>query len=100
MDEKLAELDDPASETSQIWNREHDRHVLRQLLALVEPHFAPNTWKAFCRVALDGARADVVARELEISLNAVFIAKSRVLSRLRQEAEGLVDSAADFSAKS
>jgi RNA polymerase sigma-70 factor (ECF subfamily) len=96
---RLEQLDDPASELSQIWNRQHDQHVLRQLLALAEPHFAPSTWKAFCRVALDGEQADVVAKELEISLNAVFIAKSRVLSRLRQEAEGLVESSSGFFAK-
>jgi RNA polymerase sigma-70 factor (ECF subfamily) len=100
IDERLAELGDPASELSQIWNRQHDQYVLRQLLALAEPQFAPSTWKAFCRVALDGERADVVARELEISLNAVFIAKSRVLNRLRQEAEGLVESSSGFLAKS
>jgi RNA polymerase sigma-70 factor (ECF subfamily) len=100
IDKRLAELDDPASEMSQIWNREHDQCVLRQLLALVEPHFASNTWRAFSRVALDGVPADVVAQELEISLNAVFIAKSRVLSSLRQEAEGLVDSSSNFLARS
>jgi RNA polymerase sigma factor (sigma-70 family) len=99
IDERLTQLDDPASEMSQIWNRQHDQYVLRQLLALAEPHFAPSTWKAFCRVALDGERADVVAQELEISLNAVFVAKSRVLSRLRQEAEGLVESSSGFLAK-
>jgi RNA polymerase sigma factor (sigma-70 family) len=100
IDERLAELDDPTSEMSQIWNRQHDQYVLRQLLALVEPHFAANTWKAFCRVALDGTRADDVAKELGISVNAVFIANSRVLSRLRQEAEGLVESSSGFFAKS
>lgn len=96
IDEQLTQLGDPASELSQIWNREHDQYVLRQLLMLAEPHFAPTTWKAFCRVAFDGERADVVAKELEITLNAVFIAKSRVLSRLRQEAEGLVTASSSY----
>ena len=100
IDARLAQLDDPASEMSQIWNRQHDQYVLRQLLALVESHFAPNTWKAFCRVALDGARPDVVAEEMGISRNAVVIAKCRVLSRLRQESEGLIESTSGFFAKS
>jgi RNA polymerase sigma-70 factor, ECF subfamily len=99
VERRLEQLEDPASEMSQIWNQQHDQHVLRQLLALAETHFAPGTWKAFCRVALDGAPADEVAEELQISLNAVFIAKSRVLSRLRQEAEGLVESSSSFFAK-
>ncbi len=100
IDARLAQLDDPASEMSQIWNRQHDQHVLRQLLALAEPNFEPNTWKAFCRVALDGAGPDVVAKELEISLNAVCLAKSRVLRRLRQESDGLIESSSDFFVKS
>ena len=100
IDAKLAQLDDPSSETSLIWNREHDQYVLRQLLALAEPHFEPNTWKAFCRVALDGAKADVVAKEMGISLNSICLAKSRVLRRLRQESEGLIESSSGFFAKS
>ncbi len=99
MEQQLAQLENPASEMSQLWNQQHDRHVARQLLALSEPQFAPNTWKAFCRVAIDGERPDVVATELGISLNAVFVAKSRVLSKLRQEAQGLVESSSDFSTK-
>ena len=100
IDARLAQLDDPSSELSLIWNREHDQYVLRQLLTLAEPHFAPTTWKAFCRMALDGAQPDVVAEEMGISRNAVIIAKCRVLSRLRQESAGLVESSADFFAKS
>ena len=100
IDRRLGQFEDPASATSQVWNREHDQYVLRQLLVLAEPHFAPSTWKAFCRVALDGAAPGVVAEELGISLNAVCIAKSRVLSRLRQESEGLVESSSGFFAKS
>ena len=96
IDERLAELENPTSELSQIWNQEHDEYVLRQLISLAEPHFAPNTWKAFCRVGLEGERPRDVASELQISLNAVVIAKSRVLSRLRQEAEGLVESFSGF----
>ena len=100
IDARLAQLDDPASEMSLIWNREHDQYVLRQLLALAEPHFARTTWTAFCRVALDGAKPDVVAEEMGISLNAVCLAKSRVLRRLRQESEGLIESSSGFFAKS
>ena len=39
----------------------------------------------------DGKPARDVAQELGLSVNAVLIAKSRVLGRLRQEARGLVD---------
>jgi len=76
---------------SDLWNREHDEHVLRRLLELVEPEFTSPVWQAFRGVALEGKPAAEVAAELGATVNAVFLAKSRVLRRLRQEARGLVD---------
>jgi len=96
IDRQLLELEDPASALSQLWNRQHDQHVLRKLLELTQPQFSGETWQVFNRVAMDGERADIVATEMGISLNAVFIAKSRVLSSLRREAAGLIDSSQDF----
>jgi hypothetical protein len=37
---------------------------------------------------LDGERAATVAAELGVSVNAVLLAKSRILRRLRQEMQG------------
>lgn len=99
MDRRLSELDDPASQITAIWNREHDQHVLSELLSIVEPQFESTTWAAFRKVTFEGRKPTVVAKELGISLNAVFIAKSRVLSRLRQEAEGLVDDSQNIPPK-
>ncbi len=87
----LDELEDPGSNMGRLWDREHDQHVARRLLELVEPHFEPATWQAFRRVVLDGLKAAVVAAELRMSVNSVLLAKSRVLNRLRQEMEGLTD---------
>lgn len=100
IDARISQLDDPASEISRIWDREHDHYVLRQLLTLAESHFEPKTWQAFCRVVLEGAKPDVVAQEMGISLNAVCLAKSRVIRRLRQESAGLIESSSSFFTKS
>ena len=99
MNQRLAELDDPASQITVIWNQDHDQHVLRELLAIVRPHFEQTTWIAFCRTMFEGAKPQVVADELGISLNAVVISKSRVIKRLRQEADGLVESSAQILPK-
>ena len=89
--EKLNQLRDDASEVSQIWNREHDDYVLKRLMKTVETQFAPKIWQAFHRQVVDGERANIVARELDMSLSSVYMAKSRVLSALRRESKGLVD---------
>jgi RNA polymerase sigma-70 factor (ECF subfamily) len=85
----LGQLEDPDSAPSRLWYEEHDRHVARRLLALVEGDFEPTTWRAFRHVVLDGAKPAEAAAELGLSVNAVLFAKSRVLRRLRQEMSGL-----------
>ena len=87
----LDQLEDSASGVSKIWDREHDAHVTEYLLGQIRGEFSDKTWGAFRRFALDGLSADAVAKELDMSPNAVFIAKSRVMSRLRQHGRGLID---------
>jgi RNA polymerase sigma-70 factor (ECF subfamily) len=89
--EVLDQLADPSSGLSAAWDRDHDRHVLRRLLELLEPEFEPATWRAFRLLVLEGRPTADVAAEVGLSVNAVRIAKSRVLSRLRRESAGLVD---------
>ena len=71
------------------WDREHDEHLAARALKVVEGDFAPATWAAFCRQVLDGRAPAEVAAELGLSVNAVLLAKSRVLKRLRAELPGL-----------
>jgi RNA polymerase sigma factor (sigma-70 family) len=87
----LDQLDDPSSELSIEWDQEHDRHVVAQLLKLVEVEFQPSTRSVFRRTFIDEASPNEVANELGMSLAAVYTAKSRVLAFLRKEAEGIID---------
>lgn len=88
---QLEELEDPSSDLSRQWDQEHDRHVVASLLERLRPAFEPLTWQAFRAVMLDGESPAAAAARLNMSVNAVLLAKSRVLRRLRQEAEGLVE---------
>src|SRR5262249_25827059 len=90
-DSVLGQLADPAGGLSRLWDEQHDRHVLRTLTELVRPEVSESRWRAFCRVSLDGVAPGVAAEELGMSVNAVLIAKSRVLTRLREAARGLID---------
>jgi RNA polymerase sigma-70 factor (ECF subfamily) len=86
----LQQLEDPESHLSRQWDREHDEFVFRRALQMIEGEFKPATWQAFRRLALDEAEPDVVAAEVGLSVGAVYIAKSRVLRRLREEFAGLL----------
>jgi RNA polymerase sigma factor (sigma-70 family) len=87
----LDQLEDANSSLSQLWDQQHDQHVARRLMELVQRDFEPTTWQAFQSVFLDGKKAATVAEELGLSVNSVLLAKSRVLNRLRQEARGLTN---------
>ncbi|MEM9186724.1 MAG: sigma-70 family RNA polymerase sigma factor [Planctomycetota bacterium] len=71
-------------EEEDFWEREHQRHLFQWAAKQVRGDFAETTWRAFWRTAVDGAPASEVAEECGISVGAVYIAKSRVASRLRE----------------
>ena len=87
----LEQLEDPASAVSAVWDREHDQMVLARLRAMIKPRFSEKTYAAFRRQVMDGLSAAEVAEELDMSVNAVLIAKSRVLKELRHEGQGLLE---------
>ncbi len=87
----LNQLEDPDSGVSRQWDREHDLHVTHRLLKSLRSQFEPATWRAFCAVSLEGRSGAAAAEDLGISVNAVYIAKSRVLARLRREARGILE---------
>ena len=82
-----------AKATLSISSKNYSSWCLRGYLLcrLAELEFEPTTMRAFRRVALEGASGSEVATELGISLAAVYAARSRVLRRLRELAEGLID---------
>ena len=88
---RLDELESPDSALSQLWDHEHDQHVAAARIQRVQGDFMPVTWEAFRRHVTKGEPAVEVAKALDLSLNSVLLAKSRVLKRLRQELAGLVD---------
>ena len=87
----LQRIADPESDLNRQWDEEHDQYVVRRLLDLVEEVFEPTTLQAFRRLVLEGASGAETAKELGISVMSAYKAKSRVLRRIRQVAEGLID---------
>jgi RNA polymerase sigma-70 factor (ECF subfamily) len=63
----------------------------RRALRLIETRFEGRTWQACWRVVIDGRPIEVAAEELGLTPNAVRVAKSRVLSCLRDEFGSLLD---------
>jgi RNA polymerase sigma-70 factor (ECF subfamily) len=65
--------------------------VYWRALELIEREFEERSWRAFWRVVIEEGRPADVASELGMTVNAVYLAKSRVLARLRTEFAGVFD---------
>jgi RNA polymerase sigma-70 factor, ECF subfamily len=88
--DKLSAVVDSDSEEL-LTEEEHRQYLARRALEIMRAEFEPTTWRACWEFVVEGRHAAEVAAELGISENAVYIAKCRVLRRLRKELEGLMD---------
>jgi RNA polymerase sigma-70 factor (ECF subfamily) len=70
---------------------EEQQLLLRRALELMQTEFESYTWKACWETVAEGRPAAEVAAALGTTRNAVYLARSRVLRRLRQEMKGLID---------
>lgn len=72
-------------------DEEYRTHLTRRALEIMQTEFETATWRACWEQVVQGRKAAEVADELGLSRNAAYLAKSRVLQRLRQELDGLWD---------
>jgi len=60
-------------------------------VAVVQAEFEVRTWQAFWQTTVEQQRPADVAAALGMNVGAVYMAKSRVLRRLRAELQGLCE---------
>lgn len=82
------ELPDPAAD---YWEADFNRHLARRAAEIMKDEFQPSTWKAFWEIVVEGRGPEEVAKELGMSTGAVYAARHRVKTRLKEELAGLLD---------
>jgi RNA polymerase sigma-70 factor (ECF subfamily) len=76
-----------SSDDSDVWELEYQRRLASLAMERVKSEFHETSWRAFCLTAVEGVAAAEAARQVGLSPGAVYVAKSRVLARLKQEVE-------------
>jgi RNA polymerase sigma-70 factor (ECF subfamily) len=66
------------------WDAEHERRLFAWAAEQVRSHVEPATWQAFWQTAVEGRPAKDVAAELGLNVASVYVAKGRVLARLKE----------------
>ena len=83
VNECLAQQPEPHDDEA-AWDREFQQRLFEWAAEQVRAGFEATTWQAFWQTAVQGMSPKEVAEKLEISVGAVYIAKSRVLTRLKE----------------
>jgi len=75
--------------TGELWDQEYERSAFAWAAERVRVEFHEATWQAFWLTAVEGQSPRDVGRQLGLSPGAVYVAKSRVIARLREEVREL-----------
>ena len=85
--QRLEQQADSDGALSAEWEANYQRTMANQAMERVKGEFQAATWNAFIQTAVEGRTPAQVASRVGLSVGAVYVAKSRVIARLRQEIE-------------
>jgi RNA polymerase sigma factor (sigma-70 family) len=74
----------PAEADNDEWEQEFQQRLFAWAAQQVQAAVEEKTWQAFWQTSVMGVRPQDAAKQLHLSVAAVYMAKSRVLARLRE----------------
>jgi RNA polymerase sigma factor (sigma-70 family) len=85
----LQQLPDPTPDQSAEWELEHQRRLFAWAAEQVQQTISNSTWQAFWQTAVEGRNGAEVASDLGLTVAAVYLAKGRVMARMKKLIEQL-----------
>jgi RNA polymerase sigma-70 factor (ECF subfamily) len=89
MQQRLEQEAEADGTMSADWEADYQRALAAQAMERVKSEFQTATWEAFLQTAVEGRAPAQVSARIGMSVGAIYVAKSRVIARLRQEIERL-----------
>lgn len=73
------------------WDEKYVNEVFSKACKYIAVEFEPKSWEAFAKTHFEGTDPEVTAKELGLTSNAVYIARYRILKRLKEYIEDLIN---------
>lgn len=87
--QKLEQFASADGSLAEDWEADFRRNLAAKAMDIVKGEFQKATWDAFYQTAVEGIPPAQVAARVGLSVGAVYVAKSRIIARLRQEIDRL-----------
>lgn len=81
----LKNYPDVGVESDEFWEQEFQQRLFEWAAEQVRPQVKPQTWQAFWITAVEGKSSAEAARQLSMKVGSVYVARNRVLARLRKK---------------
>lgn len=85
------DLDLDSASVESTWNEQFQQFIFAKALERSKPHFSDETWTMFEMSWVCKLPVEQVAKDLGVGLEKIYVARSRVLKRLRYEVGILAD---------
>ena len=87
----VAMLDAAQQPEADAWDLEYRKRLFQWAASNVRPEFQESSWSAFWKTTVEECTGSEVAVQLGLSVGAVYVAKSRVLKRIREKVASVAD---------
>ena len=91
----LSQIAGPTESESMQFRAEYERQLFHWAASRLKPRFKPRNWNAFWMTTVEGRKIEEVAQELELECGAIYVARSRIMSRLSQMIQERLDETND-----
>lgn len=88
---KIHAVADHAPDAAAEWDAAFERQLFHYAAETIRADFSETTWQAFWRTAVEGQAGRDVAGQLQLTPAAVYLARSRVLQRLKEQVRQLTE---------
>jgi RNA polymerase sigma factor (sigma-70 family) len=82
-----------------LFEHEYKRQLFQSAASEVKSEFTPATWQAFWQTAVEDRPPAEVAAEFGLSVGSVYVARSRVLARIRRRVERLGNESSEVTSE-